>query len=194
MIRLPPRSTRTDTLFPYTTLFRSTGEVVCLRNGLEFALRRVAPGVIGTYEAARCTAGICDQRRATMLANITESSNYVVRATTDDDRKYQLLKQLVRTLLGQFAHMRRAQPGLAKDVLHFKVVEVLVMVTSRRHLWQRRQILRVCRALDFAFHRFIEKDVAILAFHASAPKDIDLAPVPNRKRQVVHPSDRTSVV
>src|SRR3546814_6946302 len=27
MIRRPPRSTRTDTLFPYTTLFRSTGRV-----------------------------------------------------------------------------------------------------------------------------------------------------------------------
>src|SRR3546814_13687294 len=27
MIRLPPRSTRTDTLFPYTTLFRSTDVV-----------------------------------------------------------------------------------------------------------------------------------------------------------------------
>src|SRR3546814_14302795 len=27
MIRLPPRSTRTDTLFPYTTLFRSCGDV-----------------------------------------------------------------------------------------------------------------------------------------------------------------------
>src|SRR3546814_6815849 len=26
MIRLPPRSTRTDTLFPYTTLFRSNVE------------------------------------------------------------------------------------------------------------------------------------------------------------------------
>src|SRR3546814_2074355 len=26
MIRRPPRSTRTDTLFPYTTLFRSIGE------------------------------------------------------------------------------------------------------------------------------------------------------------------------
>src|SRR3546814_8878535 len=26
MIRQPPRSTRTDTLFPYTTLFRSTGD------------------------------------------------------------------------------------------------------------------------------------------------------------------------
>src|SRR3546814_8054438 len=74
MIRLPPRSTRTDTLFPYTTLFRSTGEVVCLRNGLEFALRRVAPGVIGTYEAARCTAGLCDQRRATMLRSEEHTS------------------------------------------------------------------------------------------------------------------------
>src|SRR3546814_9156450 len=27
MIRRPPRSTRTDTLFPYTTLFRSDGSV-----------------------------------------------------------------------------------------------------------------------------------------------------------------------
>src|SRR3546814_7031087 len=27
MIRRPPRSTRTDTLFPYTTLFRSTVEL-----------------------------------------------------------------------------------------------------------------------------------------------------------------------
>src|SRR3546814_9287206 len=30
MIRRPPRSTRTDTLFPYTTLFRSAGGVVVL--------------------------------------------------------------------------------------------------------------------------------------------------------------------
>src|SRR3546814_3978062 len=28
MLRRPPRSTRTDTLFPYTTLFRSTGPTV----------------------------------------------------------------------------------------------------------------------------------------------------------------------
>src|SRR3546814_6860450 len=27
MIRLPPRSTRTDTLFPYTTLFRSPNDI-----------------------------------------------------------------------------------------------------------------------------------------------------------------------
>src|SRR3546814_16110307 len=35
MIRRPPRSTRTDTLFPYTTLFRSIDEKT-----LEFRLRK----------------------------------------------------------------------------------------------------------------------------------------------------------
>src|SRR3546814_5423632 len=29
MLRRPPRSTRTDTLFPYTTLFRSSGVASC---------------------------------------------------------------------------------------------------------------------------------------------------------------------
>src|SRR3546814_9433800 len=34
MIRRPPRSTRTDTLFPYTTLFRSLG-LAAARDALE---------------------------------------------------------------------------------------------------------------------------------------------------------------
>src|SRR3546814_4553206 len=34
MIRRPPRSTRTDTLFPYTTLFRSNRCFALLRLGL----------------------------------------------------------------------------------------------------------------------------------------------------------------
>src|SRR3546814_9505265 len=33
MIRRPPRSTRTDTLFPYTTLFRSAGATATRRLG-----------------------------------------------------------------------------------------------------------------------------------------------------------------
>src|SRR3546814_16612163 len=35
MIRRPPRSTRTDTLFPYTTLFRSDERHIGLVEGLE---------------------------------------------------------------------------------------------------------------------------------------------------------------
>src|SRR3546814_9945832 len=33
MIRRPPRSTRTDTLFPYTTLFRSPVDAMCEGDG-----------------------------------------------------------------------------------------------------------------------------------------------------------------
>src|SRR3546814_17573974 len=40
MIRRPPRSTRTDTLFPYTTLFRSLALAFALDAGL--AVQRVA--------------------------------------------------------------------------------------------------------------------------------------------------------
>src|SRR3546814_9739860 len=44
MIRRPPRSTRTDILFPYTTLFRPVGEA-------EFALRK--QHAIGFFAADR---------------------------------------------------------------------------------------------------------------------------------------------
>src|SRR3546814_13956086 len=47
MVRLPPRSTRTDTLFPYTTLFRSRG------------VRRLRP-----HRLARARAGERHARRA----------------------------------------------------------------------------------------------------------------------------------
>src|SRR3546814_3694848 len=50
MIRRPPRSTRTDTLFPYTTLFRSQGEVERAAFARAFAaLVGMAPvkGIVG---------------------------------------------------------------------------------------------------------------------------------------------------
>src|SRR3546814_2488085 len=48
MIRRPPRSTRTDTLLPYTTLFRSCGVILALL-GIAFGA-----GAFGTgYEQAR---------------------------------------------------------------------------------------------------------------------------------------------
>src|SRR3546814_6288203 len=46
MIRLPPRSTRTDTLFPYTTLFRSTSTTDGSSTGSPFHL--MAPLVVDT--------------------------------------------------------------------------------------------------------------------------------------------------
>src|SRR3546814_2317343 len=46
MIRRPPRSTRTDTLFPYTTLFRSRGGRRRRRDGVA-RTRRAAPATCG---------------------------------------------------------------------------------------------------------------------------------------------------
>src|SRR3546814_20707295 len=55
MIRRPPRSTRTDTLFPYATLFRS-GEVAHLPGGggddEEFGLRQAGDGQVRLDPAA----------------------------------------------------------------------------------------------------------------------------------------------
>src|SRR3546814_18612259 len=68
MIRRPPRSTRTDTLFPYTTLFRSVHEVPsAMHQDVDQLAERVAhieaahaPGFVGRAvfdgEAARAPA------------------------------------------------------------------------------------------------------------------------------------------
>src|SRR3546814_1157563 len=68
MIRRPPRSTRTDTLFPYTTLFRSTNDGGS-RGDEEF------------YQA-RLTWG----RPLTPLAGFTSSASYRHSDFEDEDR------------------------------------------------------------------------------------------------------------
>src|SRR3546814_15279334 len=45
MIRRPPRSTRTDTLFPYTTLFRS-GELIALLSAAGAQTETVPPSLV----------------------------------------------------------------------------------------------------------------------------------------------------
>src|SRR3546814_1385462 len=52
MIRRPPRSTRTDTLFPYTTLFRSS-QIEAVVGGREVGNRRRQPGHAGRRQMRR---------------------------------------------------------------------------------------------------------------------------------------------
>src|SRR3546814_4822439 len=60
MIRRPPRSTRTDTLFPYTTLFRSAHAAPTSRPGnAETALRRAR-----ARDCRLCPAAACRGPRA----------------------------------------------------------------------------------------------------------------------------------
>src|SRR3546814_8687804 len=60
MIRRPPRSTRTDTLFPYTTLFRSQRRRVDMAVGTELA--RIAQAEGGAVVPGRADPGIHQAR------------------------------------------------------------------------------------------------------------------------------------
>src|SRR3546814_10641822 len=57
MIRRPPRSTRTDTLFPYTTLFRSLPLQVEVGVGLAAARRAQLVALVGPLVLRRVAAG-----------------------------------------------------------------------------------------------------------------------------------------
>src|SRR3546814_9088338 len=69
MIRRPPRSTRTDTLFPYTTLFRSTGIIETVQLGNPHGVLTVdAEGEVWTVEVGQPwrneQAGLTDEMLA----------------------------------------------------------------------------------------------------------------------------------
>src|SRR3546814_2530450 len=92
MIRRPPRSTRTDTLFPYTTLFRSHGHLARQGRGAvladrysllsggraprEIAARRIQcnPGIAA--EADR-SVGIRSEEHTSELQSLMRSSSAV---------------------------------------------------------------------------------------------------------------------
>src|SRR3546814_18943325 len=57
MIRRPPRSTRTDTLFPYTTLFRSPSSFRSRNDGIQIGTRlRIAGSEIVTEDSMKTQA------------------------------------------------------------------------------------------------------------------------------------------
>src|SRR3546814_11930552 len=70
MIRRPPRSTRTDTLFPYTTLFRSPGKAIRLyREALNLdpndiaALRGAGEALVARGAVEQAKAALAKIRR-----------------------------------------------------------------------------------------------------------------------------------
>src|SRR3546814_16975963 len=63
MIRPPPRSTRTDTLFPYTTLFRAAEAAGRVRTERAQRQRRAAPGIAADFQIRQADA-VAHARRA----------------------------------------------------------------------------------------------------------------------------------
>src|SRR3546814_19999236 len=77
MIRRPPRSTRTDTLFPYTTLFRSPvgrkcrahGVAIVNKSGADYTGWRIAHPVTGR-------AAVIATNISTVIASAAKPSGY----------------------------------------------------------------------------------------------------------------------
>src|SRR3546814_15359589 len=78
MIRRPPRSTRTDTLFPYTTLFRSEVERREAADGGAIIAEMVAAGGEGDF-AAQVRGGDLEAQIAVMLGH------HAVHLVDEDD-------------------------------------------------------------------------------------------------------------
>src|SRR3546814_19741275 len=72
MIRRPPRSTRTDTLFPYTTLFRSAGRAYAAYGGVYVAASLLW---LWTVEGTHARSLGCDRR----CGGARRRGNYPVR-------------------------------------------------------------------------------------------------------------------
>src|SRR3546814_17726047 len=74
MIRRPPRSTRTDTLFPYTTLFRSVNFVYCVTRSTRLGghtmvrLGEKCFAILAKWMALAFAAGICFALHGTAAA------------------------------------------------------------------------------------------------------------------------------
>src|SRR3546814_9671271 len=66
MIRPPPRSTRTDTLFPYTTLFRSLEIQTAVRDWFDIRCHQIASAALRIVARCRqrCRVDVAIHRRA----------------------------------------------------------------------------------------------------------------------------------
>src|SRR3546814_15567238 len=98
MIRRPPRSTRTDTLFPYTTLFRSIGELGhCPLHVRELLVQKAAQAIqfVLVAEILRRDDFVIGGRPDVIIELRCQIGGWAVRA----DRHHALFTQVGRVLV-----------------------------------------------------------------------------------------------
>src|SRR3546814_18610448 len=106
MIRRPPRSTRTDTLFPYTTLFRSTMTTRKLRLG-------PLPKTESTKVTFSCPASLkADLDRYAALH--AQTYGETVDATT-------LLPHMLEAFMAGDREFRRGPKGIGREACRERV-------------------------------------------------------------------------
>src|SRR3546814_15162031 len=106
MIRRPPRSTRTDTLFPYTTLFRSVRSLDAAR-----AKAATIPSVLVQKRLAEASRYDAKAARADILPKITGGVNAGRYGLIETARDYDVRANVALTMrLGRGGPQRADQP------------------------------------------------------------------------------------
>src|SRR3546814_18142838 len=114
MIRRPPRSTRTDTLFPYTTLFRSLVEQRVgfrgVEGGISLAVRRLVERAVGQHQVVRRQAEAVVDDLVDLGAVDAERRRLAVTGVAVQRAPYRVLPVEVRIERGLRAAHRLHQP------------------------------------------------------------------------------------
>src|SRR3546814_9688366 len=124
MIRRPPRSTRTDTLCPYTTLFRSVGMIVALKpgnigsignNGVEQGRAPAAVAFIGgpDFSLQASQTPTVDQKMVEAGYQVDIVIGYLNQRQSDQRRLFQL-----------------TAPGLVRSEEHTSELQSLMRISS----------------------------------------------------------------
>src|SRR3546814_6349022 len=92
MLRRPPRSTRTDTLFPYTTLFRSFPSLDAARayaekKGLTATVTPAAPRVMKIQRSEEHTSELQSLMRISYAVFCLKKKNAYLRPNLDNHRR-----------------------------------------------------------------------------------------------------------
>src|SRR3546814_16599766 len=88
-IRRPPRSTRTDTLFPYTTLFRS-------QFASSHSTRRDCNVVLGVTQNLRCFFHVNQRLRSQIWRGVDRSIDHLSRISKRSEEHTSELQSLMR--------------------------------------------------------------------------------------------------
>src|SRR3546814_14973984 len=123
MIRRPPRSTRTDTLFPYTTLFRS--QFVTLD-----AFCRSQAEALGPFDRRCPLAQACSHARPT-LSRLSTISDKIVPQPRDGDKEVTLGRQALLPAVEYGDSFAVGQVPDRKSVVWGKRVSVRVDLGGR---------------------------------------------------------------
>src|SRR3546814_15193825 len=93
MIRRPPRSTRTDTLFPYTTLFRSVNDIALFARVRSLARLKQMMDELRVRQAASGDGTLLAEAELEMAGSLTDAR--VLLADSSDTLAGQVDRQRV---------------------------------------------------------------------------------------------------